>query len=257
MRTRASSRETLLISPQHVLAVCADVLVNRAFRLRLHRHFDSPSIFARLLDSQIGGHFSVAPITPTTRVSAQYLPNSAVLRTKYLQEEGVINVIDFMHRPSPNGTRPLTPWLIRRVEGIRGRVRVRMECFPAFNYARDEHDAEIIDGHEGCEAGVTFRSKNLSLTLDVLTWTDEELKLYDSLPPARAPISLDEGCERAKGPGVVSEWFIEEGQSVTFILRDTPKENEPFREAITSVLCDALLKDTLSYWTSCVRSFAF
>ena len=46
---------------------------------------------------------------------------------------------------------------MRRVEVVRGAMRFRMECSPAFNYARDEHQTEISPG------GATFHSPELSL----------------------------------------------------------------------------------------------
>ena len=51
---------------------------------------------------------------------------------------------DFLPRQahaSPN--KPLLHWLIRRVEVTRGRVPLRVEIAPAFNYARDPHKASV------------------------------------------------------------------------------------------------------------------
>jgi hypothetical protein len=59
-----------------------------------------------------------------------------------------------------------------------------------------------------------------------------------------------------KGPGVVSEFYIEEGQTVTFILRDQPKEGQHEGGGpVTPQLCENLLQDTLSYWSTCARNF--
>lgn len=40
-------------------------------------------------------------------------------------------------------TKPLLHWLVRRVEVTRGVVPIRMECAPAFNYARDQHQTSV------------------------------------------------------------------------------------------------------------------
>ncbi len=94
-----------------------------------------------------------------------YLPASNVLQTRYLKDEGVMNVVDFFPRPNNKtadneyhanvtasdhtGNVPersdLKKWLVRRVECMRGSVDVNVEVFPAFNYAQDKHTIEIVD----------------------------------------------------------------------------------------------------------------
>ncbi|KAJ2795799.1 hypothetical protein H4R20_005752, partial [Coemansia guatemalensis] len=107
--------------------------------------FDSPSVFCRLLDTNKGGHFTITPTTEATTAKQQYLPFSNVLSTKFLCEEGVGVVSDFMHRPRPRSRshRHMMPWLVRSVEVIRGTMSFDMECFPAFDYARTRHALEI------------------------------------------------------------------------------------------------------------------
>ncbi|KAJ3524635.1 hypothetical protein NMY22_g10912 [Coprinellus aureogranulatus] len=101
-------------------------------------HFDSPSVFARILDKDKGGHFSITPLKPFT-TKQNYLPSSNVLQTKFMNDEGVVSVTDFLPRPSASSSKPLLQWLIRRVECVRGRLPIQMQCAPAFNYARDAH----------------------------------------------------------------------------------------------------------------------
>jgi GH15 family glucan-1,4-alpha-glucosidase len=109
-------------------------------------YFDSPSVFARILDSDKGGHFSITPTWPTKPKQA-YAPNSNILVTKFLSEAGVGVVTDYLvpRGASKSGLqdRAALPWLIRRVESIRGKVPFKMECAPAFNYCRDKHTAEV------------------------------------------------------------------------------------------------------------------
>ncbi|KAJ1862908.1 hypothetical protein LPJ73_000651 [Coemansia sp. RSA 2703] len=107
--------------------------------------FDSPSVFCRMLDKHKGGHFSISPTCGMITCKQQYLPFSNVLSTKFLGEEGVGVVTDFMHRPRPNSRshRHMLPWLVRSVEAIRGEMEFEMECFPAFDYARAKHQLEI------------------------------------------------------------------------------------------------------------------
>ncbi|KAJ2920788.1 hypothetical protein H1R20_g16305, partial [Candolleomyces eurysporus] len=114
-------------------------------------NFDSPSVFARILDKDKGGHFSITPLEPFT-TKQNYLPSSNVLQTKFMNDAGVVSVTDFLPRSplAPKSslarpTKPLLQWLIRRVECVRGRLPVQMQCAPAFNYARDAHVTTLID----------------------------------------------------------------------------------------------------------------
>jgi GH15 family glucan-1,4-alpha-glucosidase len=80
-------------------------------------NFDSPSVFARILDKDKGGHFSITPAVPYS-TKQNYLPSSNVLQTKFLNEAGVVSVTDFLPRNGPDGgsARAQLYWLIRRVE---------------------------------------------------------------------------------------------------------------------------------------------
>ncbi|MGE0685032.1 MAG: trehalase-like domain-containing protein, partial [Candidatus Binatia bacterium] len=96
-------------------------------------NFDSPSIFAALLDHEKGGRFQLAPIFCDEVGHKQlYLPDTNILLTRFLSDEGVAELSDFM---------PLTEMghshnIVRRAKTIRGEVRFRMVCAPRFDYAR-------------------------------------------------------------------------------------------------------------------------
>lgn len=109
-------------------------------------YFDSPSVFARILDANKGGHFSITP-TWNFKPKQAYAPNSNVLVTKFLSDDGVGVITDLLVPKGANkyrkGEKTHLPWLIRKVESIRGKVPFRMECAPAFNYCRDKHTAEV------------------------------------------------------------------------------------------------------------------
>lgn len=132
--------------------------------------FDSPSIFIRLLDKDKGGHFECAPSNETTQKQS-YSGN--ILVTKFLSEEGVSHVTDFMPLPDPKAKNsPFYPWLIRRLECIRGEVEFRVECFPAFNYARSKHTTKFVDDEYGKR--VLFESPDCGLSFELL-WTVDEI----------------------------------------------------------------------------------
>jgi GH15 family glucan-1,4-alpha-glucosidase len=63
--------------------------------------FDSPSIFAGLLDQRAGGHFRVAPEGTGYLTKQLYLPGTPILITRFMSNDGVGEVVDFM---PPTGT---------------------------------------------------------------------------------------------------------------------------------------------------------
>ncbi|GGK33956.1 glucoamylase [Deinococcus malanensis] len=124
-------------------------------------HFDSPSVFAAMLDSEVGGRFQIAPVAEMTSRQL-YLPDSNVLVTRFQGGGGLAEVTDFM--PVPPG--PVTsgpgvhaPSVIRRVRVLSGHVAWRWTCHPAFDYARAPHEVLLEEG------AAVFRTPALSLRL--------------------------------------------------------------------------------------------
>ena len=120
--------------------------------------FDSPSVFASLLDHERGGHFQIAPESTECTKRQLYFPDSAVLITRFMTDEGVGEVVDFMPIE-----RPETPTdrhrLVRVVRVVRGTMRFRLECVPRFDYGRAPHVLQLTG------AGAVFRSSDQQLTL--------------------------------------------------------------------------------------------
>jgi GH15 family glucan-1,4-alpha-glucosidase len=106
-------------------------------------HFDSPTIFAAILDDKRGGRFRIAPVLDGARQKQIYLPDSNVLLSRFLSGEGVAEISDFMAIEEAGGH---LHDLIRRVKTVRGEVRFRMVCDPKFDYGRVRHRLEIRDG---------------------------------------------------------------------------------------------------------------
>jgi GH15 family glucan-1,4-alpha-glucosidase len=121
--------------------------------------FDSPSIFAALLDHHKGGHFKIEPVG-TRHVSKQlYLPGTPILITRFLSEDGVGEVIDFMPIAGDQATDRHR--LVRLVRVVRGQMRFRVDCQPRFNYGRDSHETEVTPD------GAVFRSGEFAVTVHV------------------------------------------------------------------------------------------
>jgi GH15 family glucan-1,4-alpha-glucosidase len=84
--------------------------------------FDSASCLSALLGDERQGRWLVAPAAEVRAVSRRYRPGTLVLETDFETPEGTVRVIDFMPR---RGAGP--PQLVRIIEGLQGRVPMRME----------------------------------------------------------------------------------------------------------------------------------
>ncbi|EDR04589.1 glycoside hydrolase family 15 protein [Laccaria bicolor S238N-H82] len=213
-------------------------------------NFDSPSVFARILDKDKGGHFSITPTIPFTS-KQNYLPSSNVLQTKFMNDEGVISITDFLPRPrQPNSIldthKPLLPWLVRRVECVRGKVPLLMQCAPAFNYARSSHVTTLVEDTSipfgPKRHKVVFDSDSFSLDLRYVVESTEDITQIDPEPD----IELIDLSEKGhKGLAVQSAFTLSEGQIVTFVLRTPPTE---VIRAPLSGQNEALTTNTNHYW---------
>ena len=105
-------------------------------------HFDSPTVFAALLDHEKGGRFQIAPCLEDVQQKQIYLPDSNILLTRFLSADGVAEISDFM----PVEEVEQAHNLVRRVKTVRGEITFRMLCAPRFDYARASHRVEQRDG---------------------------------------------------------------------------------------------------------------
>ena len=106
--------------------------------------FDSPSVFASLLDDERGG-FTVRCRRGDVKWWQMYLPDSNVLVTRFLGEHFVGEVVDFMVPHERGSARRGTGQLVRLVHAVRGRVDVEIRCC-AFDYARARTEVEVVEG---------------------------------------------------------------------------------------------------------------
>jgi GH15 family glucan-1,4-alpha-glucosidase len=90
--------------------------------------FDSPACFAALLGDRSNGHWQLAPAGPVREVRRRYQGDTLVLETDYRTDDGVVRVVDCMP------PRQSDPDVARVVQGVRGRVPMRMELTIRFDY---------------------------------------------------------------------------------------------------------------------------
>ena len=128
--------------------------------------FDSPSIFASLLDHAKGGHFSTRPHDDAYRSKQLYFPDTAILITRFLTEKGVGEVIDFM--PVSSDTQSGEHRLVRAVRCVRGEIAFDIEIAPRFDYGRKEHQVTVTDD------GASYTAGDSTLTLSLIRDPDDE-----------------------------------------------------------------------------------
>jgi GH15 family glucan-1,4-alpha-glucosidase len=156
-------------------------------------HFDSPSVFASLLDADKGGSFTISPGLGQPRHKQLYLPDTNLLLTRFLAAEGVVEISDFM----PVHPREHTSRVVRRIKTVRGQIRYRVRCAPRFDYGRAAHTATRAD------RGVMF------------TGADETVLRLTST----VPLELEDG-------DAVGGFSLAAGDTATFILEQVAGDSE-------------------------------
>jgi GH15 family glucan-1,4-alpha-glucosidase len=99
-------------------------------------HYDSPAVFARILDPG-AGHWSIAPVGPSTS-ARRYIPGTLVIETTFTTPTGTVRLIDAMafaegQRGHDLG-RDAPHEILRLVEGVAGTVELEMELAPRPEY---------------------------------------------------------------------------------------------------------------------------
>ena len=183
--------------------------------------FDSPSVFAALLDDRRGGHFRIAPAGGPSLGEQRYLEDSNVLETRFESDGGRLVLTDFMPLEGDLGGRggsraPAEIQRLLKVEG--GRVRVELEWAPRLNYARGAPRIERMP--------------------DGLIASDGERRLYlRGLPEPPALVELENGpCARLR---------LELGEGTRLAVA-TSWDGEP--RFSTSAEAEQALEATLACW---------
>jgi GH15 family glucan-1,4-alpha-glucosidase len=158
--------------------------------------FDSPSVFGSLLDSQHGGHFRITPTDEGYTTKQLYLPETAVLITRFMTEDGVGELLDFM---PPTGRQATDNHrLVRLMRCVRGRVKMHAEIAPRFDYGRAPHETHRT------EHGVVFVGPGLSLTLHTVRDPDDE-RLGEASIGAGGEVHITYEMRAGQQRGVVLE----------------------------------------------------
>ncbi|HEV2452622.1 MAG TPA: trehalase-like domain-containing protein, partial [Verrucomicrobiae bacterium] len=181
--------------------------------------FDSPTIFATLLDAKRGGCFRIAPTRGDFRNRQRYFPDTNILLTRFLGEAGVADLSDFMamqhlgHRHN----------LVRRVKVVRGEIEFNMVFAPKFDYGRARH---------------TIEKKTRQMIF---------IPEKKSVPPIllRTSVPLQEINGEA-----VARFKLKSGETAFFFLEEADG-NEDAPSANRDYVSDAF-KETMNYWLAWV-----
>jgi GH15 family glucan-1,4-alpha-glucosidase len=184
--------------------------------------FDSPALFASLLDADRGGSFAIR--SEAVRTRQLYMPDSNVLVTRFLGTDSVGEVVDFMvprHPESGLQDPGRGHVLVRRLRAVRGSVVFKVSCRPAFDFGRQEHSVVTPD-----RGGAMFSSPGSQAELFLRSST----RFLADGPTATATVTL--------GPGEGLDLLLEWGGRP-----EPPAEGE----------ADRLQEHTMAYWRNWLR----
>jgi GH15 family glucan-1,4-alpha-glucosidase len=185
--------------------------------------FDSPSVFASLLDAEKGGYFTIRPAGEPYVCKQLYLPNTALLITRFMAPDGVGEVLDFM--PVIEGKPTDRHRLVRHLRVARGSMRFEMEIQPRFDYGRTGHTVELS------QDGAVFRAANgMHLTLHTAG--------------RRSAAEGGATAERV-GDGLRATFMLREGESGRGIMLES-MGGDP--QGMTPQQLDHLVEETTAYW---------
>ncbi|ORT56004.1 glycoside hydrolase family 15 protein [Streptomyces sp. CB03238] len=173
--------------------------------------FDSPACFAALLGGEDNGHWRIAPAGADTCSRRAYVPDTLVLESVWETVGGTVKVTDFM--PPRGGL----PQVVRRVEGVSGRVDMRADLRLRFDNGRIVPWTRTVDGR----------------TVAAVAGPDSALLRAD------APVDMSVTKSRTS-----CAFSVSAGERVTFVLRWSPSHIPALAGADPGAGLDA----TLEFW---------
>ena len=176
--------------------------------------FGDPSVFGALLDRRRGGRFALSPTVPFT-VERRYLEGTNVLTTTFHAAEGSVRVTDAMSRPTAQGL--LWNQVVRRIDGVAGRVPMAWSVEPRFDY--------------GATAVAPERRG--------------EVPVFVHGPDVLAVEAFDAGEPRASGESLRAETVVEEGDVAVIAL--SAFHDEPLTFSTRAHLLERL-ESTAARW---------
>ena len=195
-------------------------------------YFDSPSIFAALLDPDQGGYFCIRPRLDGRNTKQLYLPDTNVILTRFLSDDGLAEVTDFMPVTAVGGPNQV----VRMVKVIQGDVEFQMDCFPRFNYARTTHTTVLSDENRRAIFTPSVDDQEEANARD----SDREIHWKRPIVlQSNVPLSVDED-------GVIAVFSLKAGETAYFIFEMHRVDHRI--DTLNPDEVDACFKATLAYW---------
>jgi GH15 family glucan-1,4-alpha-glucosidase len=176
--------------------------------------FDSPSVFAALLDARKGGRFQLSPVGKFS-TKQSYEGDTNVLSTIFESKHGKSKLTDFMPCFMEKGELAGFQELHRIVDCVEGELGLQVTFQPRLDYARGE--TRIVETREGCVATCQRHQINLAASVKLHSADEETMN---------------------------TEFTLSKGQRATFILRWGRNHAKPALKYETG----RKLSRTLSYW---------
>ncbi|WUH89420.1 glycoside hydrolase family 15 protein [Streptomyces sp. NBC_00433] len=194
--------------------------------------FDSPSIFGSLLDAHKGGHWTISPMCEQASGQQFYFPDTNILITRMLTEDGIVEIQDFMPlvREHDQDHRQR---LVRRVVGVRGQLRMQVRIAPRLDYGRAPHQTDALP------SGIRFRGDGLTVAV------------HSDVPL------------RADGDDAYGQFLVGQGESRLFVLHTADTTDDgPDGTADPAVpedgdAVDALFNATAAFWHRWLRQCTY
>jgi GH15 family glucan-1,4-alpha-glucosidase len=178
--------------------------------------FDSPSVFAAMLDAKKGGYFKIA--SPGSAKNKQlYLPDTNVLLTRFLEEGGVGEITDFMPVESLYAGKEL----IRMAKCVHGTINFVLECMPRFDYGRATHRLDAISDREFIFVNTANEA--------------ESIRLISTIPLQKS------------GDDIKVSFSLETSESAIFMLEYVTAKSDVNPDGLAS-FSEQSLFDTINYW---------
>ncbi len=192
--------------------------------------FDSPTIFASLLDSEKGGCFRIDPQIEEVRYKQMYLPDTNILISRYLSGSGVAEVTDFMPVETDGKRSAYADQIVRMVRVVKGSVTFKVRCAPRFDYARSTHRAERRQG------AIFFHPADNSLS---------SMALYST-----APLVVN-------GLDAVAEFTLQKGEQASFAFGCMKSEEFDATDLLAPDRVEECFQGTTRYWREWMSKSAY
>jgi len=154
--------------------------------------FDSGACFAALLGDKRNGRWAISPAEGGLLSSRRrYREGTLILETEFENDEGCVRLVDCM---PPRSGRPS---IIRRVEGMRGNMALRMELIIRFDYG------------------------------SIVPWVRSRDGAVEAIAGPDCLVLRTKVATRGEDFTTVSDFSVREGESVTFVLTWNPSHEEP------------------------------